>query len=62
VFRPIVYYNPMTHVIALFRQGFTDNYSNDAGIDPYYALFVALVLILVALVAERFFVRRWPAH
>jgi ABC-type polysaccharide/polyol phosphate export permease len=51
----------MTHVIALFREGFTAYYP--AGpINPGYALFVACILIFIGFVAERFFVRRWAPH
>jgi capsular polysaccharide transport system permease protein len=61
LYKPVVYMNPMTHVIALFRQGFSAAYPA-AGLDMGYALFVSLALIFVAFLLERFFVRHWAAH
>ncbi len=61
LYRPVIYFNPMTHVIGTFRQGFSAAYPA-SGIDMPYAVIVSLFLIMLAFILERFFVRHWAAH
>jgi capsular polysaccharide transport system permease protein len=56
--RPVIAWNPLTHAIALFRSGFVGFYPAHM-LTPSYTLMVAMTLIFIGLVMERFFVRRW---
>lgn len=56
--QPIIYWNPMTHIIALFRTGFDASYPAHL-LNPLYALSVGGGLLFLGLVLERYFGRQW---
>ena len=57
-YQSILFWNPMTHIIALFRRGFDPGYPAHL-LNPLYALTVGAGMLLLALVLERFFGRQW---
>jgi capsular polysaccharide transport system permease protein len=56
--QPIIYWNPMTHIVMLFRTGFAPTYPAHH-LDVPYAITVLVCLILVSLLMERFMARKW---
>jgi capsular polysaccharide transport system permease protein len=56
--RPVIAWNPLTNAIGLFRSGFVGFYPAHM-LMPGYTVMVAMTLIFIGLVMERFYVRRW---
>jgi capsular polysaccharide transport system permease protein len=56
--QPIIFWNPMTHIITLFRTGFIPTFPSHH-LSPLYALTVGGGLLLTALWLERYFGRQW---
>ncbi len=59
--QPIVFWNPMTHIIIEFRRGFLPEYPSHL-LDLGFVIDFTLGLILIALILERFVARQLVKH
>jgi capsular polysaccharide transport system permease protein len=56
--QPIIFWNPMTHIVMLFRMGFSSGYPAHH-LNVPYTIVCLLILTLLCMVLERFWGRKW---